>query len=121
MSHKILVVDDHPEIRRMIRLSLGDDFEVLEAEDGQTALGIIRHKLPRIVLLDVKMPGLMTGFEVLETIKSTHAMRDVIVIMVTAYGQARDYDKGMDLGADAYFVKPFSPLQLAAAIRELVN
>lgn len=117
----ILIVDDHPEIRRMIRISLGNSFEILEAEDGATALAIIRNKQPRIVLLDVKMPGEMNGFEVLDVIKSTHAMRDVRVIMVTAYGQARDYDKGIALGADAYFIKPFSPLQLADTIRELAN
>jgi len=121
MSDTILIVEDNSDIRRMIRLSLGNSFEILEAEDGATALAIIRNKRPRIVLLDVKIPGLMTGFEVLEVIKSTHALRDIIVIMVTAYGQARDYDKGMDLGADAYFVKPFSPLQLAAVVRKFVN
>lgn len=117
----ILIVEDSADIRRMIRLSLDESYEILEAEDGATALAVIRNKLPRLVLLDVKMPGAMNGFEVLDVIKSTHAMRDVMVIMITAHGQTKDYDKGMELGADAYFIKPFSPLQLAGAIRELVH
>lgn len=121
MNNKIIVVDDNFDIRRMIRLSLGDSFQILEAEDGATALSIISNEQPCVVLLDVKLPGKMNGFEVLDVIKSTHALRNVIVIMVTAYGQSRDYDKGIELGADAYFVKPFSLLQLVDTIRELVK
>ncbi len=105
----------------MIRLGFGGDFEVLEAESGASALTMIQNMQPSIVLLDVKIQGEMNGFEVLDIIKSTHALRDVVVIMVTAHGQAWDRDKGMELGADAYFIKPFSPLLLLDTIRKLIN
>jgi DNA-binding response OmpR family regulator len=76
---------------------------------------------PSIVLLDVKIRGAMSGFEVLEVIKSTHAMRNVVVIMITAHGQEADREKGMDLGADAYFIKPFSPRRLVDTVQEFTN
>lgn len=121
MKCKILVVDDNVDIRKMVRLSLGDGFEILEAENGASALAIIHNMQPDIVLLDVKIQGAMNGFEVLEVIKSTHAMLNVVVIMITACGQKVDREKGMDLGADAYFIKPFSPRQLVDTIREFTN
>lgn len=121
MKYRILVVEDNVDIRKMVRLSLGDCFEILEAENGASALAIINNMQPSIVLLDVKIRGAMSGFEVLEVIKSTHAMRNVVVIMITAHGQEADREKGMDLGADAYFIKPFSPRRLVDTVREFTN
>jgi DNA-binding response OmpR family regulator len=118
---KILVVEDNADIRKMLRISLADCGEILEAENGASALTIIQNMRPGIVLLDVKIQGLMNGFEVLEVIKSTHAMRNVVVIMITACGQEVDREKGMDLGADAYLIKPFSPRRLIDTVREFVN
>ena len=121
MRKKILVVEDHVDIRKMLRLSLGCSYEILEAEDGVAALAIIRNMLPDIVLLDVKIQGEMDGFELLDVIKSTHFMRNVIVVMITVHAQTADRDKGIDLGADAYFSKPFSLRKLGDTIRDLVN
>lgn len=115
--NKILLVDDHSDIRRLIRLTLGKDFEVLEAEDGMTGLDIARKQKPDLVVLDVMMPGKMDGLQVLDAIKADPQLTRTRVIMVTARGQARDYEDGMQRGADAYFIKPFSPLQLIAAIK----
>lgn len=115
--HKVLLVDDHSDIRRLIRITLGKDFEVLEAEDGLTGLQIARSQQPDLVVLDVMMPGEMNGLQVLDAIKADPALVKTRVIMVTARGQARDYEDGMKRGADAYFIKPFSPLQLIAAIK----
>ena len=115
---KILIVDDQSDIRRMIRITLGKAFEVLEAEDGNTALEIVRRKQPDLVVLDVMMPGGTDGLQVLDAIRSDPQLMHTRVIMVTARGQAYDYTEGMDRGADAYFIKPFSPLQLVAAIKE---
>lgn len=117
---KILLVDDHSDIRRLIRITLGKNFEVLEAEDGVTALDIVRRQKPDLVVLDVMMPGELDGLQVLDAIKADPALLHVRVIMVTARGQARDYDDGMQRGADAYFIKPFSPLQLVAAIKDIL-
>jgi DNA-binding response OmpR family regulator len=121
MNQKILIVDDHSDIRQLIRITLGKSFEILEAEEGLTALAIARSQRPRVVVLDVMMPGELDGFQVLDAIKSDPALKEVRVIMVTARGQARDYELGMARGADGYFIKPFSPLQLTAAIKELMK
>jgi DNA-binding response OmpR family regulator len=115
---KVLLVDDHSDIRRLIRITLGKTFEVLEAEDGKTGLEIARRQKPDLVVLDVMMPGELDGLQVLDAIKSDPQLKQTRVIMVTARGQARDYEDGVQRGADAYFIKPFSPLQLVAAIKE---
>ena len=117
---KILLVDDHSDIRRLIRVTLGKSFEVLEAEDGVTGLDIVRRMKPDLVVLDVMMPGQMDGMQVLDAIRADAELSKIRVIMVTARGQVRDYEDGMQRGADAYFIKPFSPLQLVAAIKELL-
>jgi CheY-like chemotaxis protein len=118
MMTKILLVDDHSVIRQLIRVTIGKTFEVLEAEDGKTALDIVRRQKPDLVVLDVMMPGEMDGLQVLDAIKGDPLLKHTRVIMVTARGQACDYDDGLRRGADAYFIKPFSPLQLVAAIKE---
>jgi len=121
MSEKILIVDDHSDIRHLIRITLGKSFEILEAEEGATALSIVRRAHPKVVVLDVMMPGELDGFQVLEAIKGDPALKDIRVIMVTARGQARDYEMGMSRGADGYFIKPFSPLQLTNQIMEFMK
>ena len=117
---KILLVDDHSDIRQLMRLTLGRSFEILEAEDGAAALEVVRRQRPSLVVLDVMMPGELDGYQVLETIKQDDELSETHVIMVTARGQAKDYDAGMSRGADAYFIKPFSPLQLTNKIREIL-
>lgn len=114
----ILLVDDHSDIRRLIRITLGKAYDVLEAEDGVTALEVARTQKPDLVVLDVMMPGKLDGLQVLDAIKADPQLVATRVIMVTARGQAHDYDAGMARGADAYFIKPFSPLQLVACIKE---
>jgi DNA-binding response OmpR family regulator len=118
--NKILLVDDHSDIRRLVRITLGKNFDVFEAEEGVTALNIIRQQKPDLVVLDVMMPGEMDGLQVLDAIKADPELAATHVIMVTARGQARDYEDGMERGADAYFIKPFSPLQLVSAIKEIL-
>lgn len=115
---KILIVDDHSDIRRLLSITLGRSFEVLEAEDGLTALGIIRRQHPQVVLLDIMMPGELDGLQVLDAIKSDPALKDTLVAMITARGQAADFEVGKQRGANAYFIKPFSPLQVISWIRE---
>ncbi len=109
---KILVVDDNPDIRRLIRLSLEDPYEILEAEDGESAMAMVRQQLPSLVILDIMMPGALDGLQVLQTIKQAPELQHILVVMLTARGQSSDFQFGMQKGADAYFVKPFSPLVL---------
>lgn len=115
---KILLVDDHADIRRLIRITLGKNYEVFEAEDGPAALITARSQKPDLVVLDVMMPGELDGLQVLDALKSDPQLTGTRVIMVTARGQAQDYEDGIRRGADAYFIKPFSPLQLVACIKE---
>lgn len=115
---KILLVDDHSDIRRLIRITLGKSYEVLEAEDGVTGVEIARRQKPDLVVLDIMMPGDLDGLQVLDAIKAEPELINTRVIMVTALGREHDYETGMARGADAYFTKPFSPLQIVACIKE---
>lgn len=115
---KVLIVDDQVDIRRMMTIALAGSFDLLEAEDGVTALELVRQQKPDVVLLDVMMPGDMDGLQVLEAIRADAQIKDTRVIMVSAKGQVHDYELGMKTGANAYFVKPFSPLQLINCINE---
>lgn len=116
--YKVLIVDDQVDIRRMMSIVLADDYALLEAEDGISALNLVRQHKPDVVLLDIMMPGDLDGLQVLQAIRNDPEIRDTCVIMVSAKGQVTDTALGMQMGANAYFVKPFSPLQLQAAIRE---
>ena len=113
----ILIVDDHSDIRRLLSVTLGKEFEILEAEDGVSALAAIRDKKPQVVLLDVMMPGEVDGLQVLAAIKGDPKTRDILVGMVTARGQVADGDDARKRGADAYFIKPFSPLKVVTWVR----
>ena len=114
---KILVVDDHADIRRLLRITLGKDFTVLEADNGAQALAVVREQLPQFVLLDVMMPGEIDGLQALVAIKGDPATRNTLVAIVSARGQEADSAKAKLLGADAYFVKPFSPLEVVQWVR----
>lgn len=116
----VLIVDDQADIRRMLNFALSDEFSLLEATDGKSALEMIRAHKPDVVLLDIMMPGEMDGLQVLNVLRSTTELQATRVIMVSARGQAQDYEIGMKSGANAYFVKPFSPAQLIAEIHEQI-
>jgi CheY-like chemotaxis protein len=113
----ILIVDDHADVRRLFSITLGKEFTVLEAEDGSSALRAIRLHRPKVVLLDVMMPGELDGLQVLDAIKADPATRGTQVAMVSARGQLADEHDARKRGADAYFIKPFSPLQVVAWVR----
>lgn len=114
---QILIVDDQAVIRRLLSITLGQDYEILEAEDGLGALEAIRRHHPKVVFLDVMLPGTLDGLQVLDAIKADPLTRDILVAMVTARGQAADSDDARQRGADAYFIKPFSPRQVLAWVR----
>lgn len=109
---KILVVDDHADVRQLLELTLELDYEVFQARNAVEALQIIRREKPFAVLLDVMMPGKLDGLDVLSVIKGDPATRSTLVGIVSARGQATDIAQAESAGADAYFVKPFSPLQI---------
>ncbi|OGO49761.1 MAG: DNA-binding response regulator [Chloroflexi bacterium RBG_16_64_43] len=115
---RILVVDDEPRMVRFIRLNLEHDgFQVSEAHNGTQALERLRNDLPDLVLLDVMLPD-MDGFEVLGMMRE---FSSVPVIMVTAKGEENERVRGLELGADDYVTKPFSPRELVSRIRAVLR
>lgn len=118
---KVLIVDDQADIRHMLKIALEGEFELLEAGDGVTALDKLRQQKPDVVLLDIMMPGGLDGLQVLKTIRAEPEIHHTRVILISAKGQAHDYDEGIKSGADAYFIKPFSVIQLIDCIREQVK
>ena len=115
---KILVVDDEKGLVRIIRLNLEHDgFEVVEANNGAQAMDKLRATLPDLVLLDVMMPDL-DGFNVLKMIREVGSTP---VIMLTAKGEENDKVRGLEMGADDYVTKPFSPRELTSRIRAVLR
>lgn len=114
----ILVVDDEPRMRRFIRMNLEvEGCHVIEAADGLRALKMIREEIPDVVILDVMMPN-MDGFETLHDLRG---FSDVPVIMLTVRSEEDDRVRGLELGADDYLSKPFSPRELVSRIRALLR
>ena len=122
MPHRILIVEDQPDICKLIRMTLEfGDFEIHEAHDGESGLNMARAVKPVLMLLDVMMPGLLDGYQVCRRIKQDPTMAHIKVIMLTARGQASDLAMGEAAGADAYLVKPFSPLELIERVEGMVS
>jgi DNA-binding response OmpR family regulator len=117
-DRRILVVDDEERMVRFIRLNLEHDgFQVIEAYNGTQAINKIRSNLPDLVLLDIMMPDL-DGFEVLKIIREVSS---VPVIMLTAKGEEDDRVRGLELGADDYITKPFSPRELVSRVKAVLR
>ena len=115
---RILVVDDEERMVRFIRMNLEHDgFQVSEAFNGKEAIQKIRDVTPDLILLDVMMPDI-DGFEVLETVRE---VSQVPVIMLTAKGEEDDRVRGLELGADDYVTKPFSPRELVSRVKAVLR
>ncbi len=114
----VLVVDDEPRIIRFVSINLEmEGFRVIHASDGLEALDQVREKMPDLVLLDVMMPA-MDGFETLRMIRE---VSNVPVIMLTVRNSEEDKVQGLDLGADDYITKPFSPRELVSRVRAVLR
>lgn len=116
--HKLLIVDDQPDIRKLLRITLSRSYELIEAGDAASAWEIIRREKPMGVILDVMMPGEMDGYQLCEKIRRDPQAKSTYVMLVTARGQVADKERGKAVGADDYFVKPYSPLELLQAIKQ---
>src|SRR6266496_2864617 len=114
----VLVVDDEPIVREVvIRYLQREGFRTLEAADGQSAQRLVEDGAPNLVVLDVMLPG-MDGLTLCRWIRSRS---DLPVIMLTARGEEADRIVGLELGADDYVTKPFSPRELAARVRTVLR
>ena len=120
-SKKVLVVDDEPSIREMLRLALEiSDFDCVEAQDIHEAYRVIADDAPDVVLLDWMLPG-GSGIELLRRLKKDEATQSLPVIMLTAKTHEDNVIQGLELGADDYITKPFAPKELIARIRALLR
>ncbi len=118
MSKTILVVDDEPEIVRFVRAYLEDaGYRVVIASEGQGALFVARHEKPDLVILDLMMPG-MDGWDFIRRYRQE---RDTPVVVLTARVEESDQVLGLELGADDYVTKPFSPRALVARVRAVLR
>jgi two-component system, OmpR family, alkaline phosphatase synthesis response regulator PhoP len=116
MVNKILIVDDEPKIVELLRDYLvRAGYHILSANDGQTALAIARAEKPDLVILDLGLPGL----DGLDVTRSLHKSSSVPIIMLTARDEESDKLVGLELGADDYVTKPFSPKEVVARVRAL--
>lgn len=120
MTDTILIADDEPNILLSLDyLMRREGFTVLQARDGDQALALLQQHRPRLVLLDVMMPG-RSGHEVLAALRADEALKGTLVLMLSAKGRDTDVAKGLGLGADAYVTKPFSTQALVAQVRALL-
>ena len=118
---KILIVEDEANIRQLLRYNLEKEgFQVMEAADGMQGLRTAQKEKPDLVLLDLMLPG-MDGLEVCRTLKGTPATSALPIIMLTAKAEEVDKIIGLELGADDYMTKPFSPRELTARIKAVLR
>ena len=120
---KILIVDDQREVRDLIATTLRiGPYEIFQAANGPEALDLAQRERPDLILLDVMMQaGGMDGFEACRQIKTALETSDSFVMILTARDQKSDLEQGYAAGANGYFTKPFSPLELMAKVDEVMN
>jgi two-component system, OmpR family, phosphate regulon response regulator PhoB len=119
---KVLIVDDHAEVRRLVEMTLRvDDYEILQAQNGKEAIEIARNNKPDLIIMDIMMPGNIDGLKATRILKDDPKTKDIIIIMLTAKGQEFDKEKGLEAGANDYFTKPFSPLELIKKVEEVLG
>lgn len=117
-KRKLLIVDDHEALRTLLKMTLEySDFELFEAVNGQKALDMVEQVKPDVLILDIMMPGELDGIEVCRRLKTNPDTAHIKVILLSAKGQKEDIRTGGNAGADAYFVKPFSPMSLLESIK----
>lgn len=121
MSHTILVVDDEPMARNLLRLMLvREGFDVIEAVDGQDALNKLEQRIPDLLILDVMMPGI-DGLSVCRQLRSREAFANIPIMMLSARTDTDSVDEGFAAGATKYLTKPISAVQLAYHVRECLQ
>jgi DNA-binding response OmpR family regulator len=118
---KVLIADDQPNMRQLVRLTLETGrFEIFEAPDGDAALEVARREHPDLVFLDWTMPGL-PGVEVCRRLRDDPAHDGMRIVMLTARSQSEDRAVAREMGVDDYITKPFSPIELLEKVREVLG
>jgi two-component system, OmpR family, alkaline phosphatase synthesis response regulator PhoP len=114
----VLICDDEPSLRELIRVSLNGPYRFVEADDGERSLEIARRERPDVVILDMMMPR-RSGLEVLTALRQEKELADTPVIVLTAQPATRE--EAVREGADVVMVKPFEPEEIAAAVQEVLT
>ena len=121
MKEKILIVEDEKDIIKMLEYNLKKEgFKVIDARDGEDALDLAVREYPDLILLDLMLPGI-DGLDVCKTLKKESKTSLIPIIMLTAKSQESDKVVGLELGADDYITKPFSPRELIARIKAVLR
>lgn len=119
---KILIVDDREEIRDLVERTLRRrDWEILKAESGEAAIAVAKAEKPDLIMMDIMMPGSIDGLEATRILKSHPETKTCKIIILTAKSQPVDMKKADEVGADSYFVKPFSPLELMRKVDDMLE
>lgn len=120
-AQKILVVEDEPDIRKLVQYNLAQErFSVLEAEDGEQALKLLQREKPNLVILDLMLPGL-SGMELCKLLKQRNDTAKLPILMLTAKAAEADRIVGLEMGADDYLAKPFSPREMVARVKAILR
>jgi phosphate regulon transcriptional regulator PhoB len=120
-GQKILVVEDEPDIRKLVQYNLAQErFKVVEAEDGEQALKLLQREKPNLVILDLMLPGL-SGMELCKLLRQRSDTARLPILMLTAKAGEADRIIGLEMGADDYLGKPFSPREMVARVRALLR
>jgi signal transduction histidine kinase/DNA-binding response OmpR family regulator len=119
-SNVLLIIDDNADIRAYVRSVFADDYQILEAEDGQQGLEVATETLPDMVICDLMMPRL-DGFGFCRTLKTQDTTSHIPVVMLTARATVEDRIEGFELGADDYLTKPFNRDEIRARVRNLME
>jgi len=118
---KILIADDEPNQLELIRFNLTkENFDVISASDGEEALCLSEEIFPDLIILDWMMPK-MSGIDVCRKLRSKSVSRDIPIIILSARGEEGDRTLGLEIGADDYVTKPFSPMELLARIKAILR
>jgi two-component system, OmpR family, phosphate regulon response regulator PhoB len=119
--HTVLVVDDETDILELVAFNLErQQFKVITADNGITAVQLAKEKLPELIVLDLMLPGI-DGFSVYKELRADPRTSGIPVLMLTAKGEVNDRIAGLELGADDYVTKPFSPKELMLRVRALLK
>ncbi len=119
---RVLIVEDQADIRMLIRMTLEfEPYEIHEAASGDEGLALACALRPDLMLLDVMMPGRLDGLQVCARVRQLPELAATRVVLLTARGQSQDLEAGNRAGADAYLIKPFSPLQLVETLERLLG
>lgn len=117
---KILIAEDERDIRDLVAFTLRfAGHEVFAANNGEEAVELAPKVSPDLILMDVRMPR-MTGYEACKAMKANPELRDIPVVFLTARGQDSEIKQGLEIGAEAYLLKPFAPDQLTTRVKEIL-